>query len=77
MARHVESHSDDYEHRCDVCGKSLHGDDGDTWHVGLLAPVDLGRSVSLGRGRTAFVDTVKLIGWGSCFSCHIDSEIGS
>ena len=73
---HTATHSHELEHSCDVCSGSLHGDDGDTWHVGLLAPVEVDRTVSLGRGRTVHVGTVTLIGWGECWSCHVDGELG-
>ena len=73
---HTAQHSDEVEHTCDVCQKSLHGDDGETWHVGMLAPVELDRTVSLGRGRKFHVDEVLLIGWGECWSCHVDGDIG-
>lgn len=71
---HTATHTEAEEHLCDVCGGSLHGDDGDTWHVGMLASVPFGRFVILGP-TVAYVETVTLIGWGSCFSCHVDAEI--
>jgi hypothetical protein len=76
-AIHIATHTYEMEHTCDICSESLHGDNGDTWHIGLLAPVELDRTISIGPGRAIHVDSVTLIGWGACWSCHIAEEFGA
>jgi hypothetical protein len=76
-AIHIATHTYEMEHTCDICSESIHGDNGDTWHIGLIAPVELDRTISIGPGRAIHVDSVTLIGWGACWSCHIAEEFGA
>jgi hypothetical protein len=72
--RHGEAHTDAEEYLCDVCGEDIDGTDSDTTHTALLHPATIRRTVTLGRGRSAYVETALLIGWGTCWSCHVDGQ---
>jgi hypothetical protein len=72
--RHVATHTFADEFGCDVCGEHIDGEDRDTMHTALLHRAVVDRTVTLGRGRTTHVAAAFLIGWGTCWSCHIDAQ---
>jgi hypothetical protein len=75
--RHLATHTHAEEFVCDVCYGPLDGADGDTWHVGVMQPVPVNLDVSLGRGRRSRLHMLILLGFGACWSCHVDMSIAT
>ena len=69
---HVETHSVDEEHGCDICGE--HMPTATASLMALVAPIEVDALVPIGRGRSAAVGQVVVIGWGACVKCFAGAQ---
>lgn len=69
---HVGTHSDAEEHGCDLCGQ--HMPTAASSLMALVQPIEVDALIPVGRGRSAAVGQVVVIGWGACAECFAEVQ---